>query len=158
MYECTYSKYQIRKGCAPPATPPPPVVPLSVTLTRDFWPQKPRVKTAETQCHAWQVTLQNTAGRLKMAEIDNYSKYCGNDTSNVFKSKKSSWGRFWGGLWFEKCPTLVLNYENTAQMWIITEKMMSISKKKEIRTNIPPPSQPSNAPTAVSYLQSFSSL
>ena len=36
------------------------------------------------------------------------------------------------------CPTLVLNYENTAQMWIITEKMMSISKKRRLGQTSPP--------------------
>ena len=34
-----------------------------------------------------------------------------------------------GGHRFEKCPTLVLNYEGTSQLLIISEKMRLISQK-----------------------------
>ena len=57
-----------------------------------------------------------------------YSKNPGNDLSHVFMFKKSSWGRS-GGLRFWECPTLVPNYHNTEQTWMISEGMRSISQR-----------------------------
>ena len=39
---------------------------------------------------------------------------------------------------FEKCLTMILKYENTAQMWINREGMRSISQKMRVGPPLPP--------------------
>ena len=43
-----------------------------------------------------------------------------------------------GGFRFGKCPTFVIKYEGTSQLWIISEGMRSISQRMRVGTPMAP--------------------